>query len=166
MCEEYSQRWLIERTLKWVVSAEQKSMTEEISTLSCTRPTFFKINVFIFSSFIFFIYFFLQCCVGFCNTTILILFISACTGSLLQCMGVFLLRITGSSGQASAVVAHGLSWCTSRPQSRGPIVEVHEISCFTTGRWEFPRPGTEPVSPALAGKLFYHWATREAYIPH
>ena len=137
MCEEYSQRWLTERTLKWVVSAEQKSMTEEISTLSCTHPTFFKINVFIFSSFIFFI-FFLQCCVGFCNTTILILFICACTGSSLQCMGVFLLRITGSSGQASAVVARGLSCCSSRPQSRGPTVVVHGISCSTTGRWELP----------------------------
>ena len=45
-------------------------MTEEISTLSCTHPTFLKIILFIFSSFIFFI-FFLQCCVCFCHTTIL-----------------------------------------------------------------------------------------------
>ena len=33
-------------------------MTEEISTLLCTHPTFKKIILFIFSSFIFFIYFF------------------------------------------------------------------------------------------------------------
>ena len=60
----------------------------------------------------------------------------------------------GSSRQASAVVAHGLSCCTSRPQSRGPTVVVHGISCSTTGRWELHRPGTEPVSPALAGDYF------------
>ena len=28
---------------------------------------------------------------------------------------------------------------------------MRRISCSTTGRWEPPRPGTEPVSPALAG---------------
>ena len=60
----------------------------------------------------------------------------------------------GSSRQASAVVARGLSCCTSRPQSRGPTVVVPGISCSTTGRWELPRPGTEPVSPALAGDYF------------
>ena len=37
-------------------------MTEEISTLSCTHPTFLKIILFIFSSFIFFIYVFTMLC--------------------------------------------------------------------------------------------------------
>ena len=32
--------------------------------------------------------------------------------------------------------------------------------------WDLPRPGIKPVSPALAGGLFYHWATREPHIPH
>ena len=28
---------------------------------------------------------------------------------------------------------------------------------------ELPYPGTEPMSPALAGGILYHWATREAH---
>ena len=123
------QRWLTERTLKWPVSAEQKSITEEISTLSCTHPTYLKIILFIL---IYFIYF-LQYCVGFCCTTVLILFIFVFTGPSLQCMGVFLLRSTGSSGQASAAAA-------PRLQSTGPIVMVHGLSCSTCGI--FPDQGS------------------------
>ena len=114
-------------------------------------------NNFIYLEFFYlFIIYFLQYCVGFRCTTVLILFIFVCTGPSWQCTGLFLLRSTGSSGQASAVVARGLSHCISRPQSRGPTVVVHGISCSTTGRWELPRPGTKPVSPALAGGFFYH----------
>ena len=40
MCEEYIQKLLLKWTLKWVVSKEQKSITEEIITLSCTHLTF------------------------------------------------------------------------------------------------------------------------------
>ena len=40
MCEEYIQKLLLKWTLKWVVSKEQKSIIEEIITLSCTHLTF------------------------------------------------------------------------------------------------------------------------------
>ena len=30
------------------------------------------------------------------------------------------------------------------------------------GMWDLPRPRTEPMTPALAGWILYHWATREA----
>ena len=30
--------------------------------------------------------------------------------------------------------------------------------------WDLPGPGTEPLSPELAGGFFYHWATREALL--
>ena len=91
-------------------------------------------NNFIYLDFfyLFFIYF-LQYCVGFCCTTVLILFIFVCTGPSLQCMGVFLLRSTGSSGQASAAAA-------PRLQSTGPIVMVHGLSCSTCGI--FPDQGS------------------------
>ena len=54
---------------------------------------------------------------------------------------------------ASAVAEHrlqtrGLSSCGSRAQ-------------LIRGMWDPPRPGLEPVSPALAGRL-NHCATREA----
>ena len=39
---------------------------------------------------------------------------------------------------ASVVVAHGLSSCGSR-------------AYLLCGMWDLPRPGLEPVSPALAG---------------
>ena len=32
------------------------------------------------------------------------------------------------------------------------------------GMWDLPRPGLEPVSPALAGRFLNHCATREAQI--
>ena len=114
------QRWLTERTLKWPVSAEQKSITEEISTLSCTHSHIFKNNFIYLEFFYLFFIYFLQYYVGFCCTTVLILFIFVFTGPSLQCMGVFLLRSTGSSGQASAAAAHGLSSCSSQAPEHRP----------------------------------------------
>ena len=29
------------------------------------------------------------------------------------------------------------------------------------GVWDLPGPGIEPMSPALAGRFFNHWAIRE-----
>ena len=57
-----------------------------------------------------------------------------------RCAGLSLswplpLRGTGSRRAGSAIVAHGLS-CS--------------VAC---GMWDLPRPGLEPVSPALAGRL-------------
>ena len=54
--------------------------------------------------------------------------------------------------QASVVVAHGLS-------SRGlQALECKLSSCGTQaylfhGMWDLPRPGFEPLSPALAGRF-------------
>ena len=63
--------------------------------------------------------------------------------SSLRCAGLsllrsLLLRSTGSRRAGSVVVAHRLSSCGSRAQ-------------LLRGMWDLPRPGLEPVSPALAG---------------
>ena len=52
--------------------------------------------------------------------------------SLVEVCGLLLSRSTGSRTLSSGVVAHGLS--------------------CPYGRWNLPRPGTEPMSPALAGR--------------
>ena len=51
---------------------------------------------------------------------------------------------------ASVVVAHGLSSCGSR------ALECRLSSCgawaqLLCGKWDLPRPGLEPMSPALTG---------------
>ena len=83
-------------------------------------------------------------------------FIFGYFGSLLLCMGFLQLQRAGVRERASycggfsccraralgawasVVVAHGLSSCGSRAQ-------------LLRGMWDPPRPGLEPVSPALAG---------------
>ena len=93
----------------------------------------FKNNFIYLDLFYLFFIYFLQYCVGFCCTTVLILFIFVFTGPSLQCMGVFLLRSTGSSGQASAAAA-------PRLQSTDPTAVVHRLSCSTCGI--FPDQGS------------------------
>ena len=52
--------------------------------------------------------------------------------------------------------------------SYGPWTLQHRFNnCGTQvylpcGMWDLPGPGTKPVSPALAGRILYHWGTREA----
>ena len=63
--------------------------------------------------------------------------------SSLRCVGfslqwLLLLQSTGSRHTGSVVVAHGLSSCGAR-------------ALLLHGMWDLPRPGLEPVSPALAG---------------
>ena len=48
-----------------------------------------------------------------------------------------------SCSAGSVVVARGL-------QSAGSVVVAHGLSC-SSGMWDLPGPGLEPVSPALAG---------------
>ena len=56
--------------------------------------------------------------------------------------------------QASAVVAHGLSSCSSR------VLEHRVSNCGARaqlplrGLWDLPGSGIEPTSPALAGRFF------------
>ena len=56
-----------------------------------------------------------------------------------------LLRSTGSRRAGSVVVAHGLQ--TRRLSSCGSQAQL------LRGMWDLPRPGLEPVSPALAGRF-------------
>ena len=63
--------------------------------------------------------------------------------SSLRCAGFslkwfLLLQSTGSRHAGSVVVAHGLSSCGS-------------WALLLHGMWDLPRPGLEPMSPALAG---------------
>ena len=96
------------------------------------------------------------------------LFIFGCVGSSLLCTGFLQLRRARATlrcdaqashcgGRARAlgawapvVVAHGLSSCGSR------ALEHRLSSCGARAQllrsmWDLPRPGLEPVSPALAG---------------
>ena len=70
---------------------------------------------------------------------------SHCSG--FSCCGA---RALGT--QASVVVARGLSSCGGR------ALEHSLSSCGTRaslvrGMWDLPRPGLEPMSPALAGRF-------------
>ena len=63
---------------------------------------------------------------------------SRCAG--LSLSRPLLLRSTGSRRAGSVIVAHRLSNSGSRAQ-------------LLRGTWDLPRPGLEPVSPALAGRF-------------
>ena len=113
-----------------------------------------KVRLFIWDfSFVFlnlFIYLFLAT-LGLC----------CCTRALFSCSewGLLFVVVRGlhivvaSLGtRASVVVARGLSSCGSR------ALEHRLSSCGTQalllhGMWDLPRPGLEPVSPALAGRF-------------
>ena len=59
---------------------------------------------------------------------------------------------------ASLVAGHRLQTCRlSNCGSRAQLLR---------GMWDLPRPGLEPVSPALAGRFLNHCATREALCSH
>ena len=47
---------------------------------------------------------------------------------------------------AYLVAEHGL-------QSMGSVVVAHRPAQLPLGMWDLPRPGIEPVSPALAGRV-------------
>ena len=53
---------------------------------------------------------------------------------------------------ASVVVAHGLSSCGSRPLE-GRLSSCGAQASLLRGMWDLPRPGLEPVSPALEGRF-------------
>ena len=69
-----------------------------------------------------------------------------------HCGGFSCCRAQALGTQASVVVAHGLSSFGSR------ALEQRLSSCGTRayllrGMWDLPRPGLEPMSPALAGRF-------------
>ena len=75
-----------------------------------------------------------------------------CGAQASHCGGFSCCRAGALSAWASVVVAHGLSSC-------GLGALEHRLSSCGTqasllrGMWDLPRPGLEPVSPALAGKF-------------
>ena len=79
-----------------------------------------------------------------------------CTDFSLRCL--LLLRSTGSrhvgfsscDSWASVVVARGLSSCGLRALERR-LSSCGARASLLCGMWDLPRPGLEPVSPALAG---------------
>ena len=77
-----------------------------------------------------------------------IYFIFGCVGSLLWCVGFslrgpLLLRSTGSRRR-------GFSSCGSQALERR-LSSCGAQAYLLRGMWDLPRPGLEPVSPALAG---------------
>ena len=54
--------------------------------------------------------------------------------------------------RASVVVAHGLNSCGSRAVERR-LSSCGARALLLCGMWDLPRPGIEPVSPALAGRF-------------
>ena len=55
--------------------------------------------------------------------------------------------------QASVVVAHGLSSCDSRALEHR-LNNCGSWALLLCSMWNLPGPGIEPMSPALAGRLF------------
>ena len=64
---------------------------------------------------------------------------------------------------ASVVVARGLSGCGLWAlECRLSICGSRAL--LLRSMWDLPRPGIEPMSPALAGGFFNHWTTREDHL--
>ena len=50
------------------------------------------------------------------------------------------------------------------PATWGPLAFL-PVTFSLLGMWNFPRPGTEPVSPALAGRFFTTQPPENAHLP-
>ena len=107
-----------------------------------------------FFKFIYFIYLFLAvlglcCCVrasSSCRERGLLFFVVQAS----HCGGLSHCGAWAVGTRASVVVAHGLSSCGSRaPEHR--LSSCGAWAQLLHGMWDLPRPGIEPVSPALAG---------------
>ena len=75
-----------------------------------------------------------------------------CGARVSHCGGFSCCGARALGAQASVVAACGLNSCGAR------AVECRLSSCGTRayllrGMWDLPRPGLEPVSPALAGRF-------------
>ena len=83
-----------------------------------------------------------------------IYFIYGCVGSSLLCEGFLQLWQAGATLHRSARASHyrGLSCCGAQ----APDAHVQQLwltGPLLCGTWDLPRPGLEPVSPALAGRF-------------
>ena len=90
----------------------------------------------------------------------ILLFIFGCVGSSLLHVGFLQLWRAGATLHCSVRASHcgGLSCCGAQALGAwASVVVAHRLSgCGTWaqllhGMWDLPRPGIEPVSPALAG---------------
>ena len=45
-------------------------------------------------------------------------------------------------------------------QHADSVIVEHEL-LLLCGVWDLPGPGIEPMSPALAGRVFNHWTIKE-----
>ena len=70
--------------------------------------------------------------------------------SLLWCVGFLCCRAWALGTRASVVVARGLSSCGLWALERR-LSNCGSRAQLLPGMWDLPRPGLEPVSPALAG---------------
>ena len=79
-----------------------------------------------------------------------------------QCTG-FSLWFHVSCRETQAVGCAGFSSCSTcgpwAPEHRFIICGVR--AWLLQGVWDLPSLGIEPMSPALAGRFLYYWATRE-----
>ena len=82
------------------------------------------------------------------------LFISGCAGSSPLCEGLPQLWRAGATLHRCARASHhhGLSCWEHRLQTRR-LSSCGSRAQLLRGMWDPPRPGLEPVSPALAGRL-------------
>ena len=98
--------------------------------------------------------FFLKCFVLFCFLNLFIyLFIFGCVGSSFLYEGFLQLWQVGATLHRGARASHyrGLSW-EHRLQTRR-LSNCGSRAQLLRGMWDLPRPGLEPVSPALAGRF-------------
>ena len=98
-----------------------------------------------------------------CTFKFTYLFIFGCVGSSLLCAGFLQLQRAGATLPSSAGASHCGSFSCCGAQAlgaRASVVVAHGLSrCgmraqLLRSMWDLPRPGLEPVSPALAGGLF------------
>ena len=84
----------------------------------------------------------------------LFLFIFGCVGSTFLCEGFLQLQQAGATLHrgARASYCRGLSVAEHRLQTRR-LTNCGSRAQLLRGMWDLPRPGLEPVSPALAGRF-------------
>ena len=75
---------------------------------------------------------------------------SSCGARASHCGGFSCCRARALGAWASVVVAHGLSRCGSQALERS-LSSCGTRAQLLHGMWDLPRPGIEPMSPALAG---------------
>ena len=75
-----------------------------------------------------------------------------CSVQASHCSGFSCFRARALGTQASVVAAYGLSSCGSRALERR-LSSCGAQAQLLHSMWDLPRPGLEPVSPALAGRF-------------